>query len=161
MVLMQCEQQKLRQCDYRFSRRQVRDATGWSDGQLKIHCKRLEDMEYLLVHHGGRGRAMEYELLYDGDTQSDKAHVMGLIDIKKLTYDAQKSGSTKQKSAPSQGQVRAKSASSQEVKLRANTTNTDLNNNTAIKTQKCTSYKNNTASHHTPALAAQAAEVTS
>ncbi|MDH5328171.1 MAG: CHC2 zinc finger domain-containing protein [Gammaproteobacteria bacterium] len=159
MVLTQCEQQQLRQCDVRFNRRQVRDATGWSDGQLKIHCKRLEDMEYLLVHHGGRGRTMEYELLYDGDTQSDKAHVMGLIDIKKLTYDAQKLGSAKQKSVPSQGQARARSVPSQDDKQRVNTTDIESNGFNPELLRKHTSSKNNTASHHnnaTPAFTAPA-----
>ena len=42
--------------EVRFTRRDVREATHWSDGQLKIHCTRLTEMEYLLVH-GGRARA--------------------------------------------------------------------------------------------------------
>jgi len=42
---------------FRFSRRDVREATGWSDFQVKVHMRKLEDLEYLLAHRGGRGRA--------------------------------------------------------------------------------------------------------
>lgn len=116
MVKRECTQPSLKQSDYRFSRREVRDFTGWSDGQLKIHCARLEDMEYLLVHRGGRGKNIAYELLFDGEADSSALHLMGLLDVealKKHQYDAQKSGVKREKSAPSQGQVSLKSGSSQ------------------------------------------------
>lgn len=144
----ECEQQKVKQRDYRFSRRMIRDVTGWSDGQLKIHCRRLEEMEYLLVHHGGRGRNIEYELLYDGDADGTQAHVMGLIDVKKLQYDAQKSGVKAEKSASGRGQVRAKSGSSQSSKDTGNATNTVLNENNPAIIEKSTTRNNNGASHH-------------
>ena len=49
----------------RFSRRDVRAWAPWGDTVLKKHLARLEDLEYLLVHHGGRG-GFVYELLFDG-----------------------------------------------------------------------------------------------
>jgi hypothetical protein len=54
MVMDACKQQGIEQSDYRFSRRDIRAFTSWSDGQLKIHCSRLTELEYLLVHRGGR-----------------------------------------------------------------------------------------------------------
>ena len=36
----------------------------------KIHLGRLVELEYLLVHRGGRGQSFEYELLYDGPAAS-------------------------------------------------------------------------------------------
>ena len=60
---------------YRFSRRQVREHTRWGDTQLKIHLARLVELEYLLVHRGGRGQSFEYELLYDGAARAMRAHV--------------------------------------------------------------------------------------
>lgn len=120
MVKRECTQQSLKQSDYRFSRREVRDFTGWSDGQLKIHCARLEEMEYLLVHRGGRGKNIVYELLFDGKADAQMPHLMGLIDVQSLQsyrYDEKKSGLKQQKSAPSQGQVSPKSASSQGEKI--------------------------------------------
>jgi hypothetical protein len=116
LVHSECQRQDIAQRDFRFSRKNIRDFTQWSDGQLKIHCKRLEDMEYLLVHRGGRGHAIEYELLYNGDMDSDSAQMMGLLDVKSLGYDAQKSGAKQQKSGPSQAQVRARSALEKTIK---------------------------------------------
>ena len=66
---------------YRFSRRAVREYTRWGDTQLKIHLARLTELEYLLVHRGGRGQSFEYELLFDGETNTDTPHASGLIDI--------------------------------------------------------------------------------
>ncbi|WP_338804614.1 CHC2 zinc finger domain-containing protein [Xenorhabdus griffiniae] len=68
-------QQTLR--EVRFTRRDIRDFTQWSDNQLKVHCQRLSDMEYLLVHGGNRGHLLQYELLWDGE--GDRAHLSGLI----------------------------------------------------------------------------------
>ncbi|PHM49631.1 CHC2 zinc finger domain-containing protein [Xenorhabdus miraniensis] len=61
----------------RFTRRDIRAYTNWSDSQLKLHCQRLSDMEYLLIHGGSRGHLLQYELLWDGD--GDSAHLSGLI----------------------------------------------------------------------------------
>jgi len=46
----------------RFSRRDVREYTKWSDSALKKHVSRLESLEHLLVHGGGSRRRMVYEL---------------------------------------------------------------------------------------------------
>ena len=113
MVMERCQQQGIEQKDYRFSRRDIRAVTGWSDGQLKIHCSRLTELEYLLVHRGGRGQSLVYELLYDGNLDSPEKHLMGLIDPNHLGYDAIKTGQEAEKTAPSQGQVSPKSGASQ------------------------------------------------
>ena len=127
MVSQACAQQGLAQQDYRFSRREIRDYTGCSDGQLKIHCARLSELEYLLIHRGGRGQRLVYELLYDGSFGLDK-HLMGLLDVEQLHdddtppcgYDSNRSGPNpkqsgqkEQLSGPSQGQVSPKSGPSQ------------------------------------------------
>jgi len=90
MVQGECKKQSTEQKDYRFSRREVREFTGWSDGQLKIHCTRLTELEYLLVHRGGRGQHLVYELLFDG-ADDEQPQLMGLLDTQKLRYDEQKS----------------------------------------------------------------------
>ncbi|WP_387696149.1 hypothetical protein [Photorhabdus sp. RM157S] len=64
----------------RFTRRDIRSYTQWSDNQLKVHCQRLADMEYLLVHGGSRGHLLQYELLWNGDN-AEEAHLCGLIDL--------------------------------------------------------------------------------
>ena len=55
-----------------FSRRDVRDHTGWGHTQLKIHLHRLEELEYLAIHHGGRGQNYVYELNWSG-SESEKS----------------------------------------------------------------------------------------
>ncbi|MBP0995703.1 CHC2 zinc finger domain-containing protein [Serratia fonticola] len=97
--------------EVRFTRRDIRNATNWSDNQLKVHCMRLVDMEYLLVHGGSRGHLLQYELLWDGQSP-DGAHLCGLIELpeaaKKGGYDSRKLDSDKGKLAPSCPQVGVK-----------------------------------------------------
>ena len=84
MVTAECERQKMARSDYRFSRRDVRGTTGWGDTQLKIHLHRLEEMEYLLAHRGGRGQSFVYELVFARLADSGKPTLPGLIEIDKL-----------------------------------------------------------------------------
>jgi DNA primase len=77
---------------FRFSRRDIREATQWSDTPLKVHLGRLAEMEYLLVHRGGRGQSFAYELLYQGEGEAGESFLMGLIDVDRLRYDGQRSG---------------------------------------------------------------------
>jgi len=84
MVTSHCDDTNMSRGDYRFSRRDVRAYTGWGDTQLKVHIKRLENMEYLLIHRGGRGRQIIYELLYNNEGQDGHPFLMGLIDVNKL-----------------------------------------------------------------------------
>jgi len=87
LVTAECERQKMARSDYRFSRRDVREATGWGDTQLKIHLHRLEEMEYLLAHRGGRGQSFVYELVFARLADSGKPTLPGLIEIDKLGID--------------------------------------------------------------------------
>jgi hypothetical protein len=83
MVTAACKEQGIAQEHYRFSRRDVRTHSGWSDFQVKKHMIRLQELEYVLTHRGGRGQSFVYELLYDGELNDDK-HMMGLIDVEIL-----------------------------------------------------------------------------
>jgi DNA primase len=108
MVQENAKMTGIKQHDYRFSRKDIRVFTGLSDGQLKIHCHRLEELEYIVNHGGKRGKPMCYELIYDGTLDETTPHLMGLINISRLkqSYDDEKSGSNAKKSASSQPQVR-------------------------------------------------------
>ena len=127
MVESQCAARQIRRGDYRFSRRQVREHTRWGDTQLKIHLARLVELEYLLVHRGGRGQSFEYELLYSGPSDgADNAgpHLSGLIDLESLKcraqhYDAQRSGSEVDRSALGRGAVGGLSAGGRDVESSA------------------------------------------
>jgi len=103
-VAERAKTEAIKTSEVRFTRRDVREATGWSDSQLKLHCARLADMEYLLLHGGGRGSLMRYELLYDGQGEGER-RLCGLIDPDELNNDAKKSGQNGEKSASSLGQV--------------------------------------------------------
>ena len=117
MVQRLAQEQGLPLADVRFTRRDIREATQWSDGQLKIHCTRLTEMEYLMTHGGSRGHHLQYELLYDGKDAG--RHLCGLLDPAKLVdayvYDERKLGLEDgklgqgfRKSVPSQPQVSPK-----------------------------------------------------
>ena len=71
----------------RFSQRDAREATGWSHFQVKKHMARLVELEYALVHGGGRGQLWKYELVYKGEGRHGGSFVMGLIDPGNLTDD--------------------------------------------------------------------------
>jgi hypothetical protein len=116
MVTERCRQLEMQHCDFRFSRRDVREHTGWGNTQLKLHLHRLEEVEYLLVHRGGRGQSMVYELLYNGEGDARPAFMMGLIDSEALKqgYDTKRSGVNDQKSGSSRPPVGAKSGHSRQ-----------------------------------------------
>ncbi len=79
-VRAQMQTQSITQSALRFTRKDVRAITGWSDTQVRVHLTRLLDLEYLLAHRGRRGQNYEYELLFDGNADTDAPHLAGLID---------------------------------------------------------------------------------
>jgi DNA primase catalytic core len=79
-----CARLAMARATYRFTRREVRSWTGWSDFQVRTHLDRLVTLEYVLVHRGGRGQGFVYELLYDGQGEDSEPFVMGLVDVETL-----------------------------------------------------------------------------
>lgn len=92
MVEKRCQVEGLETDQCLFTRRHVRDFTGWSHTQLKVHLDRLEEFEYILSHRGMRGSSYEYELLFDGKLESSKPQLVGLIETKNLNYDSKFAG---------------------------------------------------------------------
>ncbi len=130
----ECQRLCQTRADFRFSRRDVRQATGWGNTQLKLHLVRLEEMEYLLAHRGKRGQSFVYELLYDGQGADGKPFLMGLIDVEKLCrggdgYDGDKSRANVEKSAPGRA-----AAGSESGRGRGSPTADPPNENKAILT---------------------------
>ena len=70
--------------DYRFTRRDVRDATRWGNTQIKVHLGRLIEMEYVLAHRGRQGQGYVYELAYDGCGKDGAPFLSGLLDVNAL-----------------------------------------------------------------------------
>jgi hypothetical protein len=104
-VTGECQRLKMARADFRFSRKDVRGWTEWGDTVLKKHLGRLEDMEYLVVHRGGRGQSFVYELL--------PAPMYG--------YDEKKSPLEEEKSPLSRPQVAGVSLGSRPCETRMNT----------------------------------------
>jgi DNA primase len=69
---------------YRFTRKDIREWTKWSDPQIKRHIRQLEDMEYLYSVSGKKWKEYIYELLYSGDGDDGKAFFVGLADLDQL-----------------------------------------------------------------------------
>ena len=78
--------------DYRFTRKDVRRHTGWSDFQVRTHLGKLAELEYVLVHHGSRGQSFVYELLYDGKGLDGRPFVMRLLDVGESDTDNEHPG---------------------------------------------------------------------
>ena len=110
MVRAECTRLKMERADFRFSRRDVRAYTGWGDTQLKVHLHRLEELEYLLAHRGGRGQSFVYELLFESKGDDTKSVMPGLLDVARLMYDEKKPGPEEVKSAPGRGHAGGMSA---------------------------------------------------
>lgn len=108
-----CVAERIAPGDYRFTRKDVREATGWGNTQLKLHLGRLEDMEYLAVQRQAQSRGFVYALRFDGEVDSDAPHLPGLIDVATLhDYDGERSGldgarsgRDVERSAPGRGKV--------------------------------------------------------
>jgi DNA primase len=66
-----------------FSRKELREACGWSLTQVSVHLERLVALEYVALRHGRLGSPFVYELLIDPDTPEPVAPI-GLIDVESL-----------------------------------------------------------------------------
>jgi DNA primase len=84
MVAEISETQQVEPAGVRFTRRDVRHYTGWSDFQVRTHLAKLESLEYVLAHRGGPGSRYSYELLYRGEGADGCRFLMGLVDVKVL-----------------------------------------------------------------------------
>ena len=83
-VGQRCQREDRSRLELRFTQRELREALGWGDFQLRRHLVRLIELEYVLVHRTKRGNQREYELLYDGQGRDGEPFVLGLIDVATL-----------------------------------------------------------------------------
>jgi DNA primase catalytic core len=109
LVREQCQQLSIERKDYRFSRREVRQYTTWSDAQVKRHLHKLEELEYLIVHRGERGQSFVYELYFERPADPRQLFLPGLADLGRLRicgYDDNRDGQKAEKDGPGTPQVR-------------------------------------------------------
>lgn len=75
-----------------FTRRQAREATGWSLTQTRVHLERLAELEYIQPVGGRSGQRFEYRCLLDPRAEHAPA-LIGLIEVGKLLpYDTNLTG---------------------------------------------------------------------
>jgi len=84
MVGEACARERVTRGEFRFSRRQVREYTGWSLTQVHVQLSRLLEHEYVIAHRGGRGQSFVYELAYSGEGRAGEPFLVGLADVEAL-----------------------------------------------------------------------------
>ncbi|RPJ56688.1 MAG: toprim domain-containing protein [Acidobacteria bacterium] len=62
-----------------MTRREIREAVGWSDWQVRMYCQRLVEMEYLILAGNGNGRPCQYYLARP--EEADEPRLTGLVDV--------------------------------------------------------------------------------
>jgi len=73
-----------------FCRRELREAFGWGEYQLRTHLAELVELEYVVPLGGRFGSVFTYRLCYDGD--SGGRFVPGLKTVEQLRQEAEKIG---------------------------------------------------------------------
>ena len=66
------------ECPVRFTRREIREATGWSQSRVHRYLTELVDLEYVLTENGRNGQLQTYRLLYEGQGKDGQKFVLGL-----------------------------------------------------------------------------------
>jgi DNA primase len=89
MVTGECARLGIERLDYRFTRATVRQYTRWGDTQLRVHLRRLEELEYLIVRHGAPGQTFIYQLNFEMDAEG-RPVLAGLSQF--YNYDANCAG---------------------------------------------------------------------
>ena len=64
--------------EYRFTRRSIREFSGWSDFQVKTHIGELADLEYLYSVAGMKGKEYVYELTAPEGGEDGRPFLAGL-----------------------------------------------------------------------------------
>ncbi len=163
LVKEEMDSEGLRWNEVRFTRREVREVAGLSDKQVRVHLDRLVELEYVLSQQGRNGQRFIYELVFDGEVESNYAHLIGLIDVEQLCMTTTSDLVVKQDdlvacSWPASGQVVANSCmpenSAQPSSQGA------LGNDESLASELSTiAGKNNTVASHRTSPTSLAAEV--
>ncbi len=92
MVVTKCKQLDIPPKECHFSRRNIRDYSRWSDFQIKTHIKQLEELEYIYVTVGKKGKEYVYELVVTVELKDNVQFLPGLIDVAQLKKKAELAG---------------------------------------------------------------------
>jgi hypothetical protein len=67
-----------------FTRRQIRQATGWSNYRVHTHLRELLDLEYVCLEADRYTGGHRYRLLYDGQGKDGEKFMLGLSSVEGL-----------------------------------------------------------------------------
>jgi DNA primase catalytic core len=70
--------------EIQLTRRELREATGWSDWQVRVYCQQLVELEYLAVTSGANGKRFCYELAWYEAQEAPRPLLDGLADVAQL-----------------------------------------------------------------------------
>jgi hypothetical protein len=84
MVKDLAKKQKTPMESVEFNRRQIREYIGWTDWQIKVHIKQLEQLEYLCVRVGARGKRYSYALNYSGQGEGNRRFYLNLTPVEEI-----------------------------------------------------------------------------
>jgi DNA primase catalytic core len=70
--------------DVYFTRRQIREHTGWTDWQVRAHIKQLEELEYLYARIGSKGKEYAYALNYKGQGEDGGKCYLNLTPVEEI-----------------------------------------------------------------------------
>jgi DNA primase len=68
--------------EVQLTRREIREATGWSDWQVRVYCQQLVELEYLWTS-GANGKRFVYELAFYRP-EDGRPRLCGLVDVEEL-----------------------------------------------------------------------------
>jgi hypothetical protein len=71
-----------------FTRRQIREFTGWSHARVHRYLQELIELEFVLMEHGRNGVLHRYRLAYDGQGQDGRKFLLGLKPVEELREPA-------------------------------------------------------------------------
>ncbi len=71
-----------------FTRRLIREHTGWSDWQIRTHIKQLEELEYVGSRAGALGKEYSYILNYQGQAEehTQRTCYLNLTPVEKIRH---------------------------------------------------------------------------
>jgi len=70
--------------EVQLTRREIREATGWSDWQVRVYCQQLVELEYLSTASGANGKRFVYELAFYRPEGDGPPRLCGLVDVSEL-----------------------------------------------------------------------------
>lgn len=70
--------------EVQLTRREIREATGWSDWQVRVYCQQLVELEYLSTASGANGKRFVYELAFYRPDGDGPPKLRGLVNVDEL-----------------------------------------------------------------------------